>query len=291
MKLHWYETCNFGDALSPALIERLSGQRVTCAHPKSADLIATGSVLFAGGALFLDRHRVLSAEGLVKLGRKAMDRFRPTLHIWGSGFLFDPGTTDVIPIRKTRVCAVRGKLTLGILRRTGIVTNESVALGDPGLLYADLLNELPPKEFDLGIVPHFRDAQAGRTLADRYQKLGVKVKVIDVMQPDPLNTVREIAMCEKMLSSSLHGLIVADSFGIPNRHIVFSALGQSMEEYLFKFNDYYSALGLEDTPLDNMSIHNLSVVLEDIPVREPAFAEKVAQLKRCLREAFPFAKK
>jgi pyruvyltransferase len=53
--------------------------------------------------------------------------------------------------------------------------------------------------------------------------------------------VREITSCEFILSSSLHGLVVADSYGIPNQWVEPAA--EDIHN-TFKFYDYYSALEL-----------------------------------------------
>ena len=54
-------------------------------------------------------------------------------------------------------------------------------------------------------------------------------------------TITEIAQSEMILSSSLHGLIIADAFRIPNKRIYFTEapLGSGI-----KFDDYYSAYGV-----------------------------------------------
>lgn len=293
MKLHWYRSKNFGDALSPLLVESLCGERVTYAHPSSAELIAAGSVLFAGGALFIERGKLFNAIGVAKVARKAFDRLRPILNIWGSGFLMDPGASDVVKIRRTRVCAVRGKRSLEILRRTGFVRPEelgNIALGDPGLLFPNLLNERPPTQYDLGIVPHFRDYDEGLQLGRRFAAFGVNVKVIDVMQDDPVNALREIAQCDKILSSSLHGLIVSDALQIPNRHIVFSTLGQTVQEYLFKFDDYYSAFDencLRPLEASDVISANNGVLSGQYNLSQK---EQILSVQNRLLNSFPFLK-
>ena len=195
IKLHWYQTANFGDALSPILVRNLSGREVTYAHPRTADIVGVGSVLFAGSSLFIERTQLFSLFGIGKIMLKAMDAFRQRLNVWGSGFLCNPDVSDVIRIRKVHLCATRGRKSLDVFERAGFISKAEtsfVALGDPGLLYYTLLDETPKKEYDLGIVPHYLDAQSGHALGVAFEKIGVQVKVIDVMQSNPLNVIREI---------------------------------------------------------------------------------------------------
>lgn len=292
IRLHWYQTRNFGDALCPKLVGYLSGCDVVHAHPRSADIMGVGSVLFSGSAVFVEKRRLASSYGIGKMLLKCLDAFQPLLHIWGSGFLYDPGVLDAFQIRKVRLCATRGQKTLDAFVRAGVVSKEAsanVILGDPGLLYPMMLNERPMKEFDIGVVSHFRDAVAGRKFCVALKKSGVKVKLIDVMQDNPLNVVREIASCEKILSSSLHGLVVADALQIPNRHVVFSLLGQKKDDFLFKFEDYYSAFGEgEEDIIDGNSVVSPVEILKMVP-DSPRFAhDRILERLDALKASFPF---
>jgi len=70
IKLYWWRGDsgkeNFGDYLSPLIVEMVSGKEVVYAKPEKADMIAIGSIL----------HRE----------RKAKRFFIPRkLHIWGAG--------------------------------------------------------------------------------------------------------------------------------------------------------------------------------------------------------------
>ena len=47
--------------------------------------------------------------------------------------------------------------------------------------------------------------------------------------------VDELVSCEMIFSSSLHGLIIADAYNIPNRRVIF---GNKLIGGDFKFNDY-----------------------------------------------------
>lgn len=242
MKLHWYRSKNFGDALSPRIVEKLSGEKVEWSTMPRAEMVAIGSVLFGGSSIFLDERKLWSLKGVAKLGQKAMDWMQPQLKIWGSGFLIDNGVSAAIRIRNIDVRAVRGKKSLEILKRLGLVGGD-VALGDPGLLFPMLLKDCPETKYDVGIVPHYTEQDQGRRLADEYHEKGMRVKFIDVMQEDPLVTVREIGECAKIVSSSLHGLVTADAFGIPREHVWWGTLGQAREQAKFKFEDYESVVG------------------------------------------------
>ncbi|GLQ53654.1 hypothetical protein GCM10010862_09130 [Devosia nitrariae] len=50
--------------------------------------------------------------------------------------------------------------------------------------------------------------------------------------------VEEIASCEFVISSSLHGLVVADAYGIPS---IYVRVGE--REGLLKYEDYYAGTG------------------------------------------------
>ena len=106
--------------------------------------------------------------------------------------------------------------------------------------------------------------------------------MIDV-QDTPQNVVEKIAKCKTIISSSLHGLIIADSLGIPNVHVVVTdkLLGDG-----FKFDDYYSSYGLEHNyiNLKQESIENLNQVVDMYKVN----FEVVEKKKQELIECFPF---
>lgn len=251
--LHYFddgakEGTNFGDALSPFLVSRLSGAPVRKVHPAYAELSATGSILYPG---ILWGRRTLKA--------RIREWLVPSLKIWGSGFVSDvDGKSLGERIRATRVVAVRGQLTRRILVDGGFAAEDAV-LGDPGLLYPMLLKVMPEKRYDLGVIPHYTD----RKLAQK-----VDGHVIDVLNPDPFKTLEEIAACRRVVSSSLHGLVVAHALGIP------AAYARAEEIDDFKFRDYFSAFEME-LP------HEGDFVI--IP------HEKVEAVKARLLKTFPYA--
>jgi hypothetical protein len=143
-----------------------------------------------------------------------------------TGTVLGIGVARDVPIdfSQATVRALRGPLTA---RAAGA---SDVALGDPGLLAPLLLEQRPPVRYALGVVPHWQD----HALAGRHRG----ARVIDVAAP-PLDVVRAIASCRRIVSSSLHGLIVADALGIPRRWETFPRVQGGG----FKFADYGASLG------------------------------------------------
>lgn len=149
--------------------------------------------------------------------------------IAGAGKLHEK---SVIEFVHAKILALRGPLTA-----KGIKGNY--VLADPGLL-ADELVERVDKQYDLGIVAHWTDKKL--ELNTEFKKYHPKIiRVSD----HPLKVVREIGLCKKIVSSSLHGIILADAFGIPRRiEIPDRVMSHSHQEGgLFKWKDYEASIG------------------------------------------------
>ena len=85
------------------------------------------------------------------------------------------------------------------------------------------------------IIPHYNDLQ-------RISAAELKEHRIGLIRPDSdVKTIVEaITSSEFVISSSLHGLILSDAYGIPNRKL---QLGSG--ESIFKFEDYYNGTNRE----------------------------------------------
>lgn len=208
---------NFGDQLAPLIVEGIFGFKVKYSGLGAADLIAVGSLL----------------EGVEALGSS----LRP--HVWGAGYIREGGRWNSMV--RPRFHAVRGRLSLERVRH---LSSKSIAVGDPALLLPFVYN--PPvvggRRFEMSIVPHFVDRYADDIRWARRHGL----HVIDVLAP-PHRVIDEIRASNFVLASSLHALIVADAYGVPNQWTpVFSS---SVEGGRYKFDDYYSAFGIPASPL------------------------------------------
>jgi len=214
IKLYWFQGTNeagknFGDWLSPKLCEAISGRQVVHTPIKNCDIIAIGSII----------HRLKNHF------------WSHQVHVWGAGLI------EERPQFKTphHIHAVRGRLTADKL------TNKQVeVLGDPGLLSDILLTDRRiEKRFRVGIIPHYTDHRHPFVTEFSHQK---GVTVINVFS-ETIDFLQQVSQCEIILSTSLHGLIIADALNIPNGWI---KLSDNIRGKDFKFADYYSIFGLND---------------------------------------------
>ena len=111
-----------------------------------------------------------------------------------------------------KVCAVRGPITRKHLLEKGIECPE--VYGDPSLLIPYYYSPNLPKKYKIGLIPHWSSidsAQVKRLEKDKRVhviKLSGYKKWTDVID--------ELVQCEYIVSESLHGLIMAEAYGIPN---------------------------------------------------------------------------
>jgi len=204
----WREVPNFGDALAPLLLGRFADINVEWATVSHAQVASIGSVL---------EHIPPLWDG----------------YILGSGMLHENSRLQVHQMKSgitAQILALRGPLTARVIP-------GDYPLGDPGIL-ADELVGAQPKLWDLGILPHFTDDE----LVPRFQKLMPPGTVIKVINPgdDVLEVVRQIGSCRRIVTSSLHGMIVADAFGLPRRVEMSKANVKDGGD--FKFRDYSASI-------------------------------------------------
>ena len=108
--------------------------------------------------------------------------------------------------------------------------------GDPALLLPRIVAPSRRQHFDLGIVPHYVDHAA---IQARYPG----ERVINVLNPRALQVVLAITECRHIISSSLHGIIVAHAYGIPAAWAQFS---DALAGDGVKFRDYFQSVGIRD---------------------------------------------
>jgi pyruvyltransferase len=201
----WRGRRNFGDEMAPAVVEwALGSEPVWVSSSYQGKVVAQGSIL---------SH---ARRGDV---------------VWGSGSI-DGSPFD--PPDGCRILAVRGPLT----RRT-IRGDVPKVYGDPALLLPRFCRDAVKKTFQIGVVPHVVDREEVLT---SLSKPDPAILVIDVSYPWQ-EVVRSVRSCEAIISSSLHGLIVAEAYGIPASWI---RVTDRIEGGQFKFNDHYLATARDE---------------------------------------------
>lgn len=222
----WKDEPNFGDALNIDILEHY-GLATAYANVQTAELFAIGSIL----------HRCPpSYDGI----------------ILGSGYIGDHVLTHR-RLKHAKVLAVRGPKSAKFEELHGVVT-----YGDLGILAARVFVDEPvlsaPSEVAgrVAVVPHYADFSKEslawfKSRPDYYD-------VIDVRQ-SPKDVVSRIRNSRAVVSSSLHGLIIADSYNLPAAWVKF---GDDVCGGDFKFDDYHLALGMQRASInvqDNSAEH------------------------------------
>ncbi len=194
---------NFGDLLTP-LILKYYGFTPVFEYPQKAKCVVVGTIL---NILPSDYEGYIIGSGWTK---------------WEHG-----------SFSNAIIYGVRGLLTKEFL---GI--DDHICIGDPGLLISQIYPCDIKKVYRLGIIPHESEVEDKRLkkIQDRAQGNCI---IIDPRNKDCRIVLEKINSCEYIVSSSLHGLIVSDSYGIPNGRIKLNELDGNKD---FKFHDYYSSL-------------------------------------------------
>jgi hypothetical protein len=194
-----------GDILSPWIVEKVSGAPVKFGR-REASLLGVGSIIkFATG------------ESTV----------------WGAG---TQRSLDRLSADATYK-AVRGPLTRDLVLASGGACPP--VYGDPGLLLPRYLPRAQSNpSFKLGLI-----RQVSQT-AKALRLDGVKdIRLDGVGQEAIERVVDDIVDCEVILSTSLHGIIIANAYGIPARWCSFVDDAGFADDGM-KFADYFLSVGL-----------------------------------------------
>lgn len=149
--------------------------------------------------------------------------------VWGSGANVS-GAKREYRFKSLDVRAVRGPLTAEFLRSKGIDVPE--IYGDPALLLPMLVKDRFSVTGDIPVafVPNLNDNLNGTQVS------------LDIPVISPLQSwnrcIAEILRCKFVIASSLHGLVIAEAWGIPARYVRLSE-----HEGIFKYSDYYAGTG------------------------------------------------
>lgn len=163
--------------------------------------------------------------------------------IFGSGIRTPNNSENGHKYNKLNVCAVRGPLTRNFLMNRNI--NVPQIYGDPALLLPKFYKPNINKDLinKIGIVPHL-------TNYNKYVNNFETTKFYLINPTDKWeNVINNICSCKAIISSSLHGLICADAYNIPNIWLD----EYKLNEGDFKFRDYFSSQNRNYTKIININ--------------------------------------
>lgn len=169
--------------------------------------------------------------------------------IWGSGILKSEAEGTLWRRRHYRrldLRCVRGPETKRRLQENGYDTQRCL-LGDPGVLLPLIYTPREGDKKDYSIILHM---SSKRRLENQ----------INILTSDWKQTIDEIYNSKLVISSSLHGIIIAEAYGIP------AILLNELEfDDLFKYNDYYYSTGRYHFPVCNSIEEALQLPLPKVP--------------------------
>ncbi len=213
---------------------RLSWVWTTATHPDANLGDALSAVVTAAiGHLPVARAAFNSSdERLAAVGTIGHALHNGRIHLWGTGFDLARDVTGAnvgytLPINTDLVPhAVRGRETGNALRQRGLSVPE--IYGDPVWFLPKIFPDPCTKLFELGVIVHISELERPRADAvvrktiERYKILPEqvgKIKIINTYAAATLDGLRqktdEILSCRRILSTSLHGLVIAEAYGIP----------------------------------------------------------------------------
>ena len=270
IRFYYAKLPNMGDLINPLVVNKIFGL------DSKRHTFLTGELSAIGSGL---ENYLLSKTIKIKIPQLLSSLLFKEVHIWGTGFIREDINESYLYKRNTIFHALRGKLSKEKIEKI-IGKQLDIPVGDVGLLADCLIDENPEKIYQVGIIPHFReqDDPMFSKLKENYNNS----TIIDLTE-DPIEVIKKIASCETILSSSLHGLIVADSFGIPNQHIYVS---NNLKGDGFKFRDYYSAYNMnhEFIDLQKSQPPKISSIIQNYKMNK----SEVDTIKKDLIHAFPF---
>ena len=191
--------------------------------------------------------------------------------VWGSGVSGQERSF----VHPEKILSVRGQKTKEFCDRYGVPCPE--VYGDPALLLplvyqprrgvqcsiaASSVQEVQKASYRLGIIPHVVDLHHP-VIEEIREKHADEILIIDLAHYKKwTDVIDEICSCERVLSSSLHGLIVSDAYQVPNCWIELSG---NIPGGYFKYRDYGESVNrLLDKPFQINSITDVNLFLSHI---------------------------
>lgn len=240
--LYYCDIPNVGDQLSLWLVNQIlsnNGIQARYCNPDVPDkLAAVGSVI---SGLTLYSGTLFWGSGLLRpdvLRLFPLSYSLKTLQLKLTRFAKNPSS----------FYALRGPHSKKSVMKLGF-SFKSIPFGDPAILMPLFYKPQIKPQYKVGVILHFRHLAEHPELLTLYPN----VKFINVERsPDQVTSfIDELCQCERIYSSSLHGIILAQAYGIPCRWFSLDEMPIHNFEN-FKFEDYF--LGVRQKVQDKVIV-------------------------------------
>lgn len=194
--------------------------------------------------------------------------------IWGSGFGYNVSDNifrkfDAFIHRNYHqldIRAVRGPETRRILLQMGLECPE--VYGDPAVLMPLIYKkECPIKKERYVVVPHY----------SKLQHYKGEEHVVGTFVTDYRKFIDRIVNAELVISASLHGIILAEAYGIPA-----IMLNDTPSEDITKYKDWYFSTGRKKFPIADCVDDALHMKVQTLPL------SVIQGMQERLIASFPF---
>lgn len=189
--------------------------------------------------------------------------------IWGSGirnFSSVYGLSRKKLYQKLDIRAVRGPITKDALNQCGFNCPE--VYGDPAILMPLIYRPEKNEKRGTVLITHYL------TPKDRFSQID-NLTFLNIQTKDYKSFIDVIASAEKVISSSLHGIILSETYGTP---AIF--LREEIESETIKFYDWYYS-----TARNNVVVASS---LEEALEMEPMHLPELDEMRKNLIETFPY---
>lgn len=186
--------------------------------------------------------------------------------VWGSGILYKHTITqDRLRYSTLDIRAVRGPKTRQLLLDVGKDCPE--VYGDPAILMPLIFKpENIVKKHRVSVVLHYAHENC-------LIPANLNCNLISIVTDDYESFITNIMESELVISSSLHGIILAETYGVP------AILLSANKQRLFKYEDWYHSTGRYDIVIANS--------IEEALTMQPMPLPNLQKMQENLLKAFP----
>lgn len=247
---YWTKQENVGDALAPVIYDWMLKRRGLTRDSHSS---TTSILLTVGSVISINHYDAV---------------------IWGSGMHTISSIIKNYNWRKRAkldIRAVRGPITQQILEFSKYDCTNA-ALGDPAILMPMIYqNGSQEKKHDVSIVTHWCFDKVDEEITSS------GLNVINVNTKDYKYFIDEIVSSRLVISSSLHGIILAESYGVP---AIFLNRNNCMKKELMKYYDWYFSTGRYSV--------KMAMSIEEALRIEPMELPDTSDMCKALINSFPY---